>query len=558
VLNTSSKRRVIWAVLTVALFLSVGGALWRHTQTRAKLPAPTVDPQRSAQFNERLKTVHRTALAPAADPEAVRQLARLYQANRLTTETQACYAWLAQKRDGLTARDHYYLADLALNAGDHPRAQAELRAVLSSDPDYLPARLVLAESLLKSGEETGASTEYAAILTRQTDQPQALVGLSRLALQRGDDATAIAKLERVLAVHPETTSAAALLAQIMIRHGEKERATALTEWSRRSRDPVPTDPWLDALWTDCYDVQRLTLRFEELVYAGQMEAALPLLDRVGELDPKNWLPHLLRGWTQARAQRWTEAVVEYRRALEKSGDPERIVPLLLQVLIAQNRIPEAVETVDSALRQHPDSVGLLTLQADLAVKLHDESRSYTLLSALLAREPYLYTPNMNLARILWSRGEKDEAVRCLTRVAKAFPVDVASRGLLGQFYLEKGDAAAAVLPLEQALPQAEAGSPARERLSAMLVSALGRYAGELAQARQFRPAAGALARLATLQPGNPTIEISLGDMLYQAGDAAGARSHWEKALADAASGDTALRAALQTRLSGRITPELFQ
>jgi tetratricopeptide (TPR) repeat protein len=544
-------------VLAVVLLIC-SAALWHQARLRPGLPVLTAYPNLPVQFNDLLATAHGTAAAPDAGADDVRRLAHLYHANRLEAEARACYSWLTARGAGLTAMDHYLLADLASHTGDLTAAHTGWRAALELDASYVPARVRLAESLFKSGDETAATLEYEAILRWQADQPQALVGLARLALLRGDDATAIARLERVLVVHPATTSAAALLAQVMIRRGEKERGQALTEWSRRGRDSLLVDPWLDPLWADCHDAQRLTLRFEELVYAGQLEAALPLLDRVGELDPQNWLPHLLRGWTQARGRHWPEAVAEYHRAMEKSGDPDRVVPLLVQVLLAQNRIAEAVEAVNRALQEHPDSVELLTLQADLAVRQHDDARARALLTALLVREPYLYSANMDLARILWAGGEKDEAARCLIRVAKAFPSDVASRGLLGQFYLERGDAAAAVPPLEQALSQAEAGSLAREHLAALLVTALGRHAGELAQARQFRPAAAALARLAALQPHNPTIEISLGDMLYHAGDAPAARPHWEKALAGASTGDGALREALRARLSGRITPELFQ
>jgi len=265
--------------------------------------------------------------------------------------------------------------------------------------------------------------------------------------------------------------------------------------------------------------------------------------------------------------------------------------LLVQCLIAQKRIDEAVVAVEQALHTKPDSVGLFTLQADLAVRQHDEARSRTLLTALLKKEPYLYNANMNLTQILWARGEKEATVECLLRVTKAFPVDVASRGLLGQYYIEKRDFRSAIPPLEQALPQAEASSPASERLAAMLVTAcmgegamqasaghteeasdvyqkagrispagvdaLGQLAGELAQTRQFRAAAGVLARLAVLQPANPTVQLSLGDMLYQAGDAAAAKTHWEKAQSGISSNDAALRDALNARLGNRITPELF-
>jgi len=587
-----NPRRLTWLGAAVAgIFVLIGGWVWLQERSRPRLPEAASYSHLPAQFNARLAVTRREAAVRHASPEAVRRLARLYQANRLDREARTCYSWLGQSEGGLSAQDHYFLADLALNASDLPEAQAELRVVLQMEPTYLPARVILAESLFKSGQEAAAAVEYEALVAREPDHPQALLGLARLALQRNDDAAAIARLERVLAVHPAITSAAALLAQVMTRHGENERAAALTEWSRQKRDPVPPDPWLGELLTACYDIQRLTLRFEELVYSGQMEEARPLLERVVELDPHNWLPHLLKGWTLARAHREADAIVEYRLALEKSGDPERIVPLLVPCLLGLNRIIEAVEAVESALRSHPDSVALLMIQADLAVQQGDNTRTRTLLTALLKKEPYLYTANMNLAKILWAENERAEAVVCLTRIAKAFPADVASRGLLGQYYLEKNEADAAILPLEQALPLTAAGSAAWERLSALLSSAylqagaarvaatrpeeaiayyekagrlspagmeaLAGLAGEWVQTKQFRLAADALTRMAGLQPENPTILISLGDVLYQNGDAA-ARVHWEQALKLVAPADTALRTALAARLNGPITPELFQ
>ena len=64
--------------------------------------------------------------------------------------------------------------------------------------------------------------------------------------------------------------------------------------------------------------------------------------------------------------------------------------------------------------------------------------------------------------------------------------------------------------------------------------------------------------MATLQPDNPTIYLSLGDVWYQDGQPDQARRNWEKALQFAAAGDAELRSALGDRLSGRITAETFK
>ncbi|HEU5079096.1 MAG TPA: tetratricopeptide repeat protein [Opitutaceae bacterium] len=584
------SRRIIFVTL-IAVSVSVGGLLlWWRSENTPRLPAIAHYPERTSIFNERLASARQAALARPADPTAIRALAHLYQANQLDAEARACYTWLEKSGGGLIATDHRLLADLALRAGDLPGAVTALKNALAADPSYLPARVVLAECLFKSGETQEAAKEYGAVLAQAPNQPQALLGLARVALQEKNDDVAIGHLEQLIATHPEATSGIALLAQVLTRRGDIERASALTERSRQRPDPLPADPWLDALWADCYDAQQLTLHFEALVNSGQLDEALPLVNRVAELDPASWLPDFLRGWSLSRAHRPKDALLEYRRALDKSGDPERILPIFVATLHELDRAKEAEDVVNRALLARPDSISLLTLQSDLVARRHGDVRP--LLVALLQREPYLYRANMDLAQILLAKGERPAALECLTRVAKAYPLDVPSRGLLGEYYLADNQPVLAIPPLEQALPQAEAGSAAQQKLSAMLASAYLQAGGhereagkitdaakyfekaarvrpegltalaalveEAARTKQFPVAVDVLQRLASLQPKNPTIQISLGDLIYQMGDKAAARAHWNEALKLAPPADTALRSAITTRLSGNITPELFE
>jgi len=210
---------------------------------------------------------------------------------------------------------------------------------------------------------------------------------------------------------------------------------------------------------------------------------------------------------------------------------------------------------------------------------------------VLQKEPYLRGQNMSLAKILWTAGERDAAALCLQRVATVDATDVASRALLGEYYLGKSDPRSAIKPLEQAVVHAAAGTPARERLTAMLAAAylqagnaeagqghfaeaadyaeksvrlvpadLNGYAGlanACVQLKQFRRAAEALEKMAALQPENPTIYLSWGDVLYQDGRTEEARGRWLRARQLVAVSDHELIAALDLRLSGRVTAETF-
>lgn len=545
-------------------------------------------------FNQALQEAHAKAGQPAAyDPAALRQLARLYHANRLFREARTIYAILAAGPSGLEARDHYLLADIAQNENDLAAAQVELRAALALTADYLPARVALAESLFKSGDEESARKEYEAVEAREPDQPQASVGLARLELQRGDDAAAVARLERLLGRHPDAIAGAALLAKVLERKGQVDRAAALSQWSQQ-KPPAPLlDPWLDALLADCYDVQRLSLTFEEYFKLGRMDEAAPLLDRLAVLDPKGPITMMFAGVSHAKGLQHITAVREYYAALGNNGDPEKICPYLIQSLLAIGNVSEAATVIAGYYAKMPESLPLAKAYADVALRQNDDRTARTLLEKILLKEPYLSAQNMSLARIYWAAGERDAAAVCLQRVAAGDPNEVPSRALLGEYHLGRGDPFAAIRALQPARERAANQPPAvQQQLGALLGTAYlhagnaesekGRLAeaavladqavallpGELnayalqagvsVQLGQFHRAAGALEKLAALQPGNPTILLSWGDVLYQDGKPTQAGEKWRQALPLVAAGDRDLRLALEDRLAGRITAETFK
>lgn len=543
-------------------------------------------------FDQALNAAQTEVRSHPADPKPLRILAHLYEANRFSKEAKACYETLKATPSGLNPQDHYLLANLALNDGDLDAAQVELREVIQADPHYLPARAALADVLFKSGQSEDAAKEYAAILALDANHLQAAIGLARIELQRGETEPAVARLERTLAAHPETTLGADLLAHELSRRGETERATALTKGSRDKHEPVPPDPWMDTLLSDSFDGQALALRCEDYIMAGQIELAAPLLERVEMLDPKSWIPHVLKGWYEGRARRFTEGILEYSKALEVGADPDKICPLIIGLMMESGKLADAAELARAFFAKQPDSIPILIAYSDVAVRQGDEKTARVLLQQLLEKEPYLYAQNMNYAKILWATGEKDAALVCLQRVAKVYPKDVASRGLIAEYYLGKAEPQSAIPPLEQALPYVAANTPAQTRMQGMLALAYTQQADPLVQSgqfaeaaslfekaaklnptdlatqaalancyvqlKQFKNAAASLELMSSQDPNNPTILLSLGDVRYQDGAVDLARNRWKQALNLVAPGDTELRQALAARLSGQITAETFK
>ncbi|HEY5080269.1 MAG TPA: tetratricopeptide repeat protein, partial [Opitutaceae bacterium] len=300
-------------------------------------------------------------------------------------------------------------------------------------------------------------------------------------------------------------------------------------------------------------------------------------------------PPMLRGWSQKEAGRYPEAVRQYGLALQKGGDPDKICPLMAAAYLTEGDAASAAAMLAKYHEKSPHSIPILLSYCETAVRLKDDKLARSLLEQVLQAEPYLYLPNMSLAQILWASGERDAAAQCLLRVARVFPADIDSRGLLGQYYMEKSEPESAIPPLEQAVALAGAGHPKRERLTAMLDSAYlldgslqasqGHYAQAVAfseksialnpggfrgfalkanasmRMKDYKRAKEALATMAALQPANPSVRMSLGDMEYQDGDREAARQDWQRALQLAPADAAEMKEAIARRLAGHFPSE---
>ena len=283
-------------------------------------------------------------------------------------------------------------------------------------------------------------------------------------------------------------------------------------------------------------------------------------------------------------------MTEFKKALDMGADPEKVCPHIELSLVALKRAPEAAKILSDYHEKRPDSIAILTAYSDAVLAEGDLTLARRLLEELLAKEPHLFDQNMSLARILWTAGERDQAAVCLRRAAEVSPRDAVSRAFLGQYYVEKREPEAAIGPLEQALALPAVSSEATDHLRTLLYgaymlagdAAASRGDGEGAVARDYDPAirllpanpaayAGkaktcaslgrladaekALETLVSLQPSNPTVYLSLGDVYNADGKRDTARESWQKAYDLTPSTYAELRAAIASRLNAASGPK---
>ncbi len=402
-------------------------------------------------FKAKLVTTERVAKTPHASKESILELARLYHANGFFREAQPHYQSLLDATDvTLRAKAHYYLASIKITQNDLPSAIQHLGAALKGEPSYLPAHLSLAEIHFKSGRWEESVSSYKAALDLDPSNSYALIGLARERIQQGDDATALVHLETLIAANPNFTNGSSLLAQVLERNGQSEKATIARSRSLAGWDLPPEDPWMDETMELCYDPQRLGIFFEDYKRVGQIERAMGYLDRIENVDPRNWNSRLLRAHTYTEMGEHSKSIPYYEQSLELGGDPAMIYPLLAKTYFELAQYDNAESVARKGLLLSPNNTEVLETMAGIHLQKREPKEAITLFRKVVSIDPYHHLANTVLAKFYWQTGDRTAAFPHLKTLRQVDPNDVFSRVFLGQYYLESNRPYEALPPLEEA------------------------------------------------------------------------------------------------------------
>src|SRR5262245_55980224 len=185
-----------------------------------------------ATAREAIATVQREAHAHPNDPRVVGAYGRILHAWEQWRAAHDVYSRAAALAPA--APEWRYLDAVVLQRlARHAEAATRLREVVKLSPDYLPARVKLAEALLESGALPDRKTLFLALVKVPAATPASEVGLGRIAAAEGKHADAIAHFQRAVALFPELGAAYYGLALSHRALGQRDEAQkALAQHSR--------------------------------------------------------------------------------------------------------------------------------------------------------------------------------------------------------------------------------------------------------------------------------------------------------------------------------------
>lgn len=454
-----NRRLVIRLAIAAALLGGVGygGFAWFQARQRAAVLAEAVPPQPPLTgmpdaFRARITACEQRVAAGADALAALGELSRLYHANGFHAEAARCYTALQQLAPDDARWPHRHATILA-GFGDLEDAIPLWERVVALAPDYVPARIRLADALFKTNQVAAARKCYEAVLRRDPQQPHAEFGLARCDFEAGNWAEARERLERLVA-RTNHRLGYDLLVTVCERQGDRARAAALRGREQASgayRDPA--DPWIDELIHDCYDPFRLSLVAGFRAAAGHTAEAVELLERALSHSPENHALHFQLAGVHLAARSYSKA----RQHFEKCTQLEPEFPdgwfQLSELCRTLGDRAGAEQALAEGLRHCPNSPGLHQLAArrhEQAGRIEEAVSEYRRSAELRPNEA---GARVELARLLIREGRLEEARTELRQALAAEPDHPGALGILAFDAITQGDEAAARALLDQAARQ---------------------------------------------------------------------------------------------------------
>ena len=423
--------RFQWAVVAVSLFLCVDPFLpyspfILSAQTALPpLPHLALDTYPAA-AREAIARVHRDATVRSTKADAVGALGRVLHAWEQWDGAHQAYA----RAQALAPREFewsYLDAVVLQRLARHAESASRFRQALTASPDYLPARVKLAESLLEADDLDESQRLFEALVREPGAEPAAEFGLGRIAAARGLHDAAVTHLERAVGLFPEWGAAYYALAQSYRALGRRDEAQRALERHARNgpRWPGLDDTILAAVNALRDDARANVQRGVKLAERGDLTGAIAAHEAALVLEPSLAEAHANLISLYGRARNFEQAAVHYRA----------VVALGVNLSTA-----------------HYDYGVLLGLQEkwDLAAEAYRQA---------IAVNPLHAQAHNNLGQILEGQRQFDAAADAYRRALDSQPTFRLARFNLGRMLLALGRPDAAIVEFEKLTEPRDAEAP---------------------------------------------------------------------------------------------------
>ena len=300
------------------------------------------------------------------------------------------------------------LAEWRFGEGGHVIAVA----ALTLSPDFSEAMFMLAQIDLRSGRPEEVVPAMKRLLEKRPGLIRASTTLAEAYQMLGRPAEAIEVMARVADADPKNIDHQIRLSQMLAQTGRLDAARTV---ATKALETAPTNA---AAVSQLVDLDLTT---------KDVAAAQQRVTNLIAASPDSAAPLVIQGRIHAVQQAWPEAEQALRRAIEVNADQAGAQELLIQVLRASGKLPQAIEQSEAVLARTPNDTGVLREAAILYVEKGEYAKAAAAYEKLLS---VLTLPDAivlnNLATIYASHLNRDDRAYELVRQARELRSGVAA------------------------------------------------------------------------------------------------------------------------------------
>ncbi|HEV8549600.1 MAG TPA: tetratricopeptide repeat protein [Polyangiaceae bacterium] len=263
---------------------------------------------------------------------------------------------------------------------DDRRAEEAAKRAVQLDPTNLEALLVLGDLALDAKRYLEAAKHYEVIAGRaesldRADAVRMLIRYVDALSLSGSTEQALAPMDTLLRLAPDDRDALERVAQVTYEHGSPVRAAELYG--------TLLDRFDDVLVGE-HRYLAYYRRGEALRRAGELAAAVPVLETAADLEPNRGEPLAALGQVYTGLESWDDAIRTKTRHLDIAVSDERVQLLLDIGEIASSKVGDRTQAAKSfvaALEERPDDRRILAK----LMQLYSEEKDWNKLVEVVVR-----------------------------------------------------------------------------------------------------------------------------------------------------------------------------
>jgi tetratricopeptide (TPR) repeat protein len=447
----------------------------------------------------------------AADPKDFQlkfALGQFYEQGKEFAKAETIYkdviAAAGLDAPGITARDR--LAALRIQQNDTPAADKLIGEVLAKNPRDNDALIMRGNLALVHKDPKAAIADLRAVLRDQPNSIGVMRSLARAHLANGEPALAEETMRRAVDANPQDPQVRLDLAQLLAEVGKPAQAAPVIN------ELVKQQP---------NNIQALDAQLKIALAGKDLVTAKSAADALVVLQPKQPLGIYYQGIVAEESKHVEEAMRLYSAALDLQPDGGEPLQGVTRILVATNRLPDALKRLDDVIARFPKLAVAANLKGEVMISQHRAAEAVPAFRTAIEREPKWWTPYRNLAAAESETHDDTAAAATLQEgILKATPHD-ALETQLALLYERSGEFDQAIAVYETELRHNPASEVAANNLAMLLVT-YKKDPGNLDRAKLLA------SRFATSS--NPDFLDTYGWVLYKRGEVAPAVAALQAAL----------------------------